>query len=44
MFFKNGDPAYITKRFDVLDNGEKLAQEDFASLAERTPQTHGENY
>jgi len=44
MFFKNGDPAYITKRFDVKAHGEKLAQEDFASLAGRTPQTHGENY
>ena len=44
IFFKNGDPAYITKRFDRNENGEKLAQEDFASLAQRTPQTHGENY
>ncbi|MCX2680694.1 HipA domain-containing protein [Galbibacter sp. EGI 63066] len=44
MFFKNGDPAYITKRFDVKENGEKLAQEDFASLAGRTPQTYGGNY
>ena len=44
IFFKDGAPAYITKRFDVLPNGLKLAQEDFASLAQRTPQTHGENY
>ncbi|MCB0458537.1 MAG: HipA domain-containing protein [Flavobacteriaceae bacterium] len=44
IFFKNGDPAYLTKRFDIKDNGEKLAQEDFASLAGRTPQTHGENF
>lgn len=44
VFFKNGDPAYITKRFDIDENGEKLAQEDFASLAGRTPQTHGEDY
>ncbi len=44
IFFKNGSPAYITKRFDVKDDGIKLAQEDFASLAERTPQTHGEHY
>jgi len=43
-FFKNGDPAYITKRFDVSEKGAKLGQEDFASLAGRTPQTHGENY
>jgi serine/threonine-protein kinase HipA len=44
VFFKNGAPAFITKRFDVSDDGSKLAQEDFASLAGLTPQTHGENY
>jgi len=44
MFFKNGSPAYITKRFDLRDDGSKLAQEDFASLSGRTPQTHGEHY
>jgi len=44
IFFKNGKPAYLTKRFDVSENGSKLAVEDFASLAGRTPQTHGENY
>jgi len=44
IFFKDGKPAYITKRFDVKDDGTKLAQEDFASLAQRTPQTHGEHY
>ena len=44
IFFKNGDPAYITKRFDVKEDGTKWAQEDFASLAGRTPQTHGTHY
>jgi len=44
IFFKNGAQAYITRRFDVNENGIKLAQEDFASLAGRTPQTHGEHY
>ena len=44
IFFKNGDPAYITKRFDVKNDGSKWAQEDFASLAGRTPQTHGEDF
>lgn len=44
IFFKNGEPSYITKRFDVNEDGSKLAKEDFASLAGRTPQTHGENY
>lgn len=44
IFFKNGDPAYITKRFDIKEDGSRNAQEDFASLAGRTPQTHGEHY
>lgn len=44
IFFKNGTHAYITKRFDVKEDGAKLAQDDFASLAGRTPQTHGEHY
>lgn len=44
IFFGNGDPAYITKRFDVVSDGLKLAQEDFASLAGKSPQTHGTDY
>lgn len=44
IFFNDGRPAYITKRFDVNPDGSKLAQEDFASLAKRTPHTHGEHY
>jgi serine/threonine-protein kinase HipA len=44
IFFTNGAPAYITKRFDVIEGGNKLAQDDFASLAGRTPQTHGAHY
>nr|WP_314897820.1 HipA domain-containing protein [uncultured Flavobacterium sp.] len=44
IFFKDGSSAYITKRFDVNEDGTKLAQDDFASLAGRTPQTHGEHY
>ena len=44
IFFKNEAPAYITKRFDVKEDASKWAQDDFASLAGRTPQTHGEHY
>jgi len=44
IFFRDGTPAYITKRFDVEEGGGKIAKEDFASLAGRTPQTHGEHY
>ena len=51
IFFKNGLPAYITKRFDVkkeirpLDGQcEKLGKEDFASLAGKTKDNGGPNY
>jgi serine/threonine-protein kinase HipA len=33
IFFKSGEQAYITKRFDVKPDGSKLRKEDFASLA-----------
>jgi serine/threonine-protein kinase HipA len=41
IFFRNGEPAYITKRFDVMPDGTKHGQEDFASLAGRTKHTAG---
>jgi serine/threonine-protein kinase HipA len=44
IFFKDGQPAYLTKRFDMRQDGRKWAQEDFAALAGLTPQTHGANY
>lgn len=44
IFFQNGEPAYITKRFDIKADGSKWAQEDFASLAGLSPATHGEDY
>jgi serine/threonine-protein kinase HipA len=44
IFFQNGEMAYLTKRFDRTEAGQKLAKEDFAVLAGRTPQTHGINY
>jgi len=44
IFFRDGTPAYITKRFDVKEDGGKLAKEDFASLTGKTPQIHGEHY
>ena len=44
IFFGNGDPAYITRRFDVREEGGKWAQEDFASLAGKSPQTHGTDF
>lgn len=44
IFFQNGEAAYLTKRFDVSPHNQKCAVEDFAALASRSPQTHGENY
>jgi len=32
-FYKTGEPAYITRRFDAGSDGNKLRIEDFASLA-----------
>lgn len=44
IFFKDNSPAYLTKRFDRDLNGNKLAVEDFASLLQKSPATHGEHY
>jgi serine/threonine-protein kinase HipA len=44
IFFQNGEPAYLTKRFDVLTEGKKLGVEDFASLAGKTRETEGEEF
>jgi len=44
IFFKNGSPAYITKRFDVKDEGGKWGKEDFATLAGKTKDNAGVNF
>lgn len=48
IFFSNGQPAYITKRFDVKDDGSlpsgKWGTEDFASLAGKTKDNAGVNF
>lgn len=44
IFFESGEPAYITKRFDVKENGEKWRKEDFASLAGKSGDTEGPDY
>jgi serine/threonine-protein kinase HipA len=33
IFFKDGTPAYLTKRFDLKPDGKKWGKEDFATLA-----------
>ncbi len=44
IFFKNGEPAYITKRFDVKNNVTKWGKEDFATLAGRTAENTGPDF
>ena len=44
MYFKDGEIVYTVKRFDVLENGSKLLQEDFAQLANRSEENAGKNY
>ena len=44
VFFRNGEPAYITLRFDYDADGNKIKQEDFASLAQKTVLTHGSDF
>lgn len=44
IFFKNGTPAYITKRFDVAEDGSKIGKEDFATLAGKTGETAGPDF
>jgi serine/threonine-protein kinase HipA len=44
IFFKNGEPAYISKRFDVAEDGNKIGKEDFATLAGKTAETAGPNF
>jgi serine/threonine-protein kinase HipA len=44
IYFEDGTPAYITRRFDVRPDGSKYLQEDFAQLTGRAKPTHGENF
>jgi len=42
--FKDGELAYITKRFDYAVDGTKLDQEDFASVLGKTSSNSGKDY
>lgn len=44
IFFKNGAPAYLTKRFDVKEDGGKWGKEDFATLAGKSKDNAGANF
>ncbi|HWK06847.1 MAG TPA: HipA domain-containing protein [Puia sp.] len=44
IYFKDGSPAYITKRFDIKPEVGKYLQEDMAQASGKTRQSHGENF
>jgi len=44
VFFADNEIAYITRRFDIKEDGNKFLQEDFAQIAGRTEETHGRHY
>lgn len=41
IFFKDGSPAYITRRFDIKADGNKWGMEDFATLSGKSKDTGG---
>ncbi|HSZ25482.1 MAG TPA: HipA domain-containing protein, partial [Cytophagaceae bacterium] len=44
IFFQDGQPAYITRRFDIKADGKKYKIEDFSSLAQKTVETAGVDF
>ena len=44
VFFRSGEAAYITRRFDYAADGSKIKQEDFSSLARKSSATHGRDF
>ena len=44
IFFQDGTPAYITRRFDVRSEGLKWGKEDFASLAGKSSDNAGPDF
>ncbi len=44
MHFANGRPAYVTRRFDFNENGEKLNQEDFVSVLQAADKYKSKTY
>lgn len=43
-FSENGEAAYLTRRYDISTDGIKQSQEDFATLAGISKDTHGGNF
>ena len=43
-FTPKGRPVYITRRFDIMPDGGKLAMEDFVAIIGRCEQTEGQQF
>ena len=43
-FFADGNPLYITKRFDYRADDSKIKQDDFASIAGKTERNSGKDF
>jgi serine/threonine-protein kinase HipA len=44
IYFRDGEPAYLTKRFDLKPDGSKYLQEDMAQISGASRYTGGENF
>ncbi len=44
IFFKNGEPAFITKRFDINSEGNKVSQEDLSVIMGLSAQSFGPEF
>lgn len=44
IFFPDGTPAYLTKRFDVKPDGTRWGKEDFATLSGKTSDNAGPDF
>jgi len=44
IFFNDGSPAYITRRFDYKKDGSKYQLEDFATLLGKSPEKEGDDF
>lgn len=44
IFFADGNPAYITRRFDIKSDGGKRDKEDFATLAGKAREKDGHDF
>ena len=44
VYFADKKPAYLTRRFDISPSGVRYIVEDFAQIAQKTPESDGQDY